>query len=171
MVQFALTRGGPEADALRGFVADLLDLDVVNRFVASEVSGIGYRYDLGDDHPLVGRRIPARSLSTADGPTSTVELLHRARGVLLDLTGDAGLAALADGWADRVTTVTATGPVDGLHDVRAVLVRPDGHVAWVGPVDAEPDLDGLVTALNRWFGDASAGAGERRMTTAAGAVR
>ncbi|MGD3110238.1 FAD-dependent monooxygenase [Streptomyces sp. YGL11-2] len=155
-VQGMLYIGGEEADPLRALFAELIAYDDVKRHLAGVVSGLDVRYDMGEgSHPLLGRRLPPRRLATAAGPTSTTALLHTAQGVLLDLTDDPGTRAAAAGWKDRVLTVTGTPaePVmgDALVGTAAVLVRPDGHVAWTGT-----DAGGLTEALHRWFGPPAA---------------
>ncbi|MEU5436779.1 FAD-dependent monooxygenase [Streptomyces sp. NPDC020719] len=146
--------GGPEAEPLRQLFGELIQYDDVKRHLAGIVSGLDIRYELGDAHPLVGRRIPPRRLVGAAGETSTVALLHAARGVLLDFADDAAVRDAAAGWSGRVDVVTAAPkPVDGgtdpLAGAAAVLVRPDGYVAW-----AADTAEGLAPALERWFGPA-----------------
>jgi bifunctional hydroxylase/dehydrase len=143
--------GGPEMDPLRQLLTELIGYDEVKRHLAGIVSGLDVRYPLGTGRdPLVGRRLADRHLRGAAG---TTRLLHRARGLLLDLGGGPAVGQLAAGWADRVITVAATpepwaGPgADQLAGQTAILVRPDGYVAWTA-ADSE-DLDG---ALRRWFG-------------------
>ncbi len=153
MGQVALGSPGPRHQALRDTMADLLAMDEPRTRIAAMVSGLDVHYDLGEGHPLLGRRMPDLDLDTPDGPTTVFALLHRARPVLLDFT-DTGRADITP-WADRVRVVEATH--DGawdlpvLHEVTApdaVLVRPDGHVAWVG----HPTDPGLRDALAIWFG-------------------
>ncbi|WP_329537910.1 FAD-dependent monooxygenase (plasmid) [Streptomyces sp. NBC_01450] len=141
--------GGDESQGLRDLYAELIALDEVKRHLAGMVSHVDIRYDIEPDgHPLVGRRLPARTLDTASGPVATPELLHPALGVLLDLSDSAELRSAAAGRQDRVTTVTGTLPAGGAFDkIAALLVRPDGYIAWAGD-----DLAGLTTALERWFG-------------------
>jgi bifunctional hydroxylase/dehydrase len=144
--------GGPEADPLRELFAELIRYDDVKRHLAGVVSGLDIRYDVGaGSHPLLGRRLRRHALRTSAGDTSTTELLHSAQGVLLDLSDDAEMRDLASGWKDRVVTVTAgletadaAGPLAGS---AAVLLRPDGYVAWTAM-----DAGDLSTALHRWFG-------------------
>jgi len=142
--------------ALRGVMAELLKLDAPRAWLAGMMSGLDIHYDLGAGHPLLGRRMPDLDLATANGPVRTYELLHAARPVLLDL----GLAARPDlgPWADRLRLVEAryAGPwrLPVLGEVPpplAVLVRPDGHVAWV---DSDGRADGLSAALDAWVGPA-----------------
>ncbi|GIE92974.1 FAD-dependent monooxygenase [Paractinoplanes rishiriensis] len=140
--------GGPEADPLRELFRELITADDTKRLLAGIVSGLDIRYDVGTgDHPLLGRRIPPRRLTTASGPTGTADLLHRGRGVLLDLADDAGIRGVAAGWPDRVTAVTAAEDGSTSLGRQTLLVRPDGYVAWAG--DDPKELD---TALRRWFG-------------------
>lgn len=159
MVQVALTRpGDARHDVLRETVAELVDREPTRTAYAARMSGLGIRYDLGDGHPLFGRRMPDLDLELPDGPRRVFELLHAARSVLLDLGTCGGLAATASAWAwaDRVQLVEAT--YDGAWELpevatvaapTAVLIRPDGYVAWVGDGTAE----GLEAALRRWCGE------------------
>jgi hypothetical protein len=117
------------------------------------ISGLDVHYDLGEGHPLLGRRMPDLDLVTAGGPRRAVTLLHDARPVLLDLGRPGGLDIAP--WADRVQLVGATydGPwelpvVGDVPAPTAVLIRPDGHVAWVG----DGTDTGLRDALTTWFG-------------------
>jgi 2-polyprenyl-6-methoxyphenol hydroxylase-like FAD-dependent oxidoreductase len=151
--QVALGTPDDRHDALRAMVSELLSMDEPRRHVVAMISGLDVRYDLGDGHPLLGRRMPDLDLHTDDGPTRVYALLHDARPVLLNLR-----AAEFDltQWADRVQSVDATHegawelPVLGeVTPPAAVLVRPDGHVAWAGELD-DP---ALPRALTTWFGD------------------
>ncbi|MCL6672752.1 FAD-dependent monooxygenase [Streptomyces panaciradicis] len=153
--------GGEKAEPLRSILTELTGHDVVRRHLAGIVSHLDIRYDLTDGtetgqeaHPLLGRRLPKTALNGPEGATDTFRLLHAGHGVLLDLTDDARLRQAAAAWTGRVDTVTAF-PADGetvFSGAEAVLLRPDGHVAWTGP----GTTDGLHTALTRWFGTPAA---------------
>ena len=120
---------------------------------AAMMSGLGIHYDLGEGHPLLGRRMPDLDLVTANDPLRVFSLLHQARPTLINF-GEAGGVDITP-WADRVQLVNATsagpwelpaiGPVTA---PAAVLIRPDGYVAWVG----EGTQVGLADALTTWFG-------------------
>jgi len=157
MAQTALARGDDRTDALRATVGELLTLDEPRRRFAAALSGLDIAYDFGPGHPLLGRLMPDLELDTADGPRRTSSLLHDGRALLLVLGAPGSIDH--SGWIDRVRRVDARVENTGespwklpvLGDVRApsaVLVRPDGHVAWVG----EGTFDGLRDALVRWFG-------------------
>ncbi|ACU35961.1 rifampin monooxygenase [Actinosynnema mirum] len=133
-MQLLSTEPGPVA--VRGLLSELMDFEEVNRHLIGKVVAIDLRYDLGDDHPLVGRR--QRDLQL--GRSRLYELTRTGRGLLLDQTGK----LTASGWADRVDHVVDTGA--GL-TAPAVLLRPDGHVAWAGE-----DQEALDTRLREWFG-------------------
>jgi 3-(3-hydroxy-phenyl)propionate hydroxylase len=132
-------------------------MDEPRKRVAADMSGLGIRYDLGEGHPLLGRRMPDLDLVTADGPERVFTLLHNARPVLLNL-GEPGDLDIAP-WANRVQLVDAryAGPwelpvLGTIPAPAAVLVRPDGYVAWVGDSTGL----GLADALTTWFGPPSA---------------
>ncbi|WP_405922498.1 FAD-dependent monooxygenase [Streptomyces sp. NBC_00035] len=148
--------GGPEMGPLRELMGELIQYDDVKRHLAGLVSGLDVRYDVGPgSHPLLGRRLPPRTLTAATGPTSTMELLHPARGLLLDLGENPGLRAAAAPWQDRVDTATVR-PEESegvLSATTALLVRPDGYVSWAAGTGAEADPGDLRAALLRWFGD------------------
>ena len=150
MAQVALRRPDDRIEALNSVVSELLGMDEPRRRFAGMISGLDIHYDLGEGHPLVGRRMPDLGVVTADGPVRVFTLLHDARPVLLNLG-----ALDATRWADRVRVVDAAYdgewelPVLGTVPApTAVLVRPDGHVAWVGD-ETDP---GLPEALAAWFG-------------------
>jgi 3-(3-hydroxy-phenyl)propionate hydroxylase len=161
MAQVALTSPGDRHQALRDTMTELLTRDDARHAMAAMMSGLDVRYDLGPGHPLLGRRMPDLDLESARGPVRVYELMHDARPVLLDL--DASRSLDITPWSDRVQLVDARygGPwelpvVGVVRAPGAVLIRPDGHVAWVG---ARTD-DGLTDALSRWFGPASGRGGE-----------
>ncbi|HEX8001423.1 MAG TPA: FAD-dependent monooxygenase [Mycobacteriales bacterium] len=151
LAQTALARSDPRLDALRDVLTDLLGLDEARRQVAGRMSGLDVRYDLGAGHPLVGRRMPDLDLRTAAGPVRVFALLPEVRPVLLDLGEPGTLAATPR--SDRVRLVEAAyeGPwelpvVGTVPAPAAVLIRPDGYVAWAG--DGTPA--GLREALDTW---------------------
>ena len=158
MAQTALMRpGDARLEALRGTVAELLSMDEPRKRYGGMLSGLDISYDLGAGHPLLGRRMPDLEVKTAEGPLRVFTLLHDARPVLVNL-GSAGALDIA-GWADRVRLVDAeySGPwelpvVGDVAAPSAVLIRPDGHVAWVG----DGSTSGLTNALSTWFGPAAA---------------
>lgn len=151
MAQTALRRPDERTKALHEMMTELVRMDEPRKRYGAMMSGLDVHYDLGTGHPLLGRRMPDLDL----GAQRVFSLLHDARPVLLDFTGALDIAP----WADRVRKVDAryTGswelPVFGaVAAPTAVLIRPDGHVAWVG----EGTDHGLRDALNRWFGPAAA---------------
>jgi 2-polyprenyl-6-methoxyphenol hydroxylase-like FAD-dependent oxidoreductase len=153
MALTALNRGDERTRALHENLAELLAMDEPRKRYAAMMSGLDIHHDLGPGHPLLGRRMPDLDLITDSGPQRVFSLLHEARPVLLDL-GDPAALDVAP-WADRVKRVDASYagawelPVLGVVAApAAVLIRPDGHVAWVGE---GTDL-GLREALTRWFG-------------------
>jgi 2-polyprenyl-6-methoxyphenol hydroxylase-like FAD-dependent oxidoreductase len=126
----------PGPQAVRRLVADLMDFGEVNKYLIEKIISIRVRYDFGEGHELLGRRL--RDVGLKRG--RLYELLHGGRGLLLDQTGRLSVA----GWADRVDHVVDVGEE---LDVPAVLLRPDGHVAWAGD-----DQDELLSHLPTWFG-------------------
>ncbi|MFI7147140.1 hypothetical protein ACIBO2_19660 [Nonomuraea sp. NPDC050022] len=141
--------GGPEIDALRAMLAELLAVERVNRRLAEEVSGIGIRYDMGQcGHALAGRRMPYRTLRILSGGarSDTLRLLRPPRGVLLMLV-DGPWASVAEGWRDRIDIVRAETENP---QVTCAMIRSDGHVAWA--TSGDPDAGGLLAALTRCFG-------------------
>jgi hypothetical protein len=138
--QMHLLSTEPGAQAVRRLVAELMDFEDVNRHLTEKITAIEVRYDFGDGlsdgHDLLGRRLQDVGLKRG----RLYELMRGGRGLLLDRTGGLSVA----GWADRVDHV-----VDGSEelDVPALLLRPDGHVAWAGEDQAE-----LLSHLPRWFG-------------------
>jgi 2-polyprenyl-6-methoxyphenol hydroxylase-like FAD-dependent oxidoreductase len=157
MAQVALRRPDERTKALGEIVVELLSLDEPRRRLAAIMSGLDIRYDLGDGHPLLGRRMPDLDLVTAEGPLRLFTLLRRARPVLLNLDEPGGFDIAA--WRDRVQLVDAKSvgkwelPARGpVAPPAAVLMRPDGHVAWVG----DRAQLGLADALTTWFGPPAA---------------
>ena len=153
MAQGVLQRSDDRIDALVEIVSELASIDDARRRLAGRISGLDIHYDLGEGHPLLGRRMPDLDLVTADGPLRVFELLHDARPVLINLADPGSLDI--EPWADRVQLIDASYaaewelPVLGVvRAPTAVLVRPDGYVAWVG----DGRGDGLSDALGTWFG-------------------
>jgi 2-polyprenyl-6-methoxyphenol hydroxylase-like FAD-dependent oxidoreductase len=157
MAQTALQRQDERSKALAEVVSDLAMMDEPRKRLAGIVSGLDIHYDLGEGHPLLGRRMPDLDLVTADGPMRVFELLHDAKAVLLNLS-EPGSFDIAP-WADRVQLIDAAYdgewelPVLGAVTApTAALIRPDGYVAWVG----EPSDPELHEALSTWFGTPTA---------------
>jgi 3-(3-hydroxy-phenyl)propionate hydroxylase len=157
MAQTALMGSGARIDALRDTMSELLSMDEPRKRFAAMMSGLDIHYDLGEGHPLLGRRLPDLDLVTANGPLRVFTLLHDARPVLLNLGEPGGFDITP--WADRVRLIDAEYvgkwelPVfGGVTAPTAVLIRPDGYVAWVGD---GTDL-GLPEALSTWFGPPTA---------------
>ena len=152
MAQSLFQKADPRQESLRDLLDEVLRVDAAGTPIAALVSGLDVAYDLGAGHPLLGRRMPDLDLATAHGAVRVFELLHQARPVLLEFSGPALEAGAAAG---RVRHLPAT--YDGVWQLpvlgrvaapTAVLVRPDGYVAWVG----EGSADGLAEALATWFG-------------------
>ena len=153
MAKTALMRQEERSKALSDVVSELASMDEPRKWLAGIVSGLDVHYDLGEGHRLLGRRMPDLDLVTADGPLRVFALLHDAKPALINL-GERGRLDVTP-WADRVQSIDAEYagewnlPVLGaVAAPPAVLIRPDGYVAWVGD---ETDL-GLSAALTRWFG-------------------
>jgi 2-polyprenyl-6-methoxyphenol hydroxylase-like FAD-dependent oxidoreductase len=157
MAQTALLRPDERIEALRDTMSELLSMDEPRKRIAAMMSGLDIHYDLGEGHKLLGRRMPDLDLVTANGPLRVFTLLHDARPVLLNL-GESGGFDIAP-WADRVQSIDAkyigTWELPALEAVAAptaVLIRPDGYVAWVGDLTRL----GLADALTIWFGPPTA---------------
>ena len=153
MAQVALSRTDERSRALRDTMLELLSMDEPRKRIAAMISGLEIHYDLGEGHPLLGRHMPDLDLVTANGPLRVFTLLHDARPVLLNLGEPGGFDITP--WADRVQLIDAEYvgrwelPLLGAVTApTAVLIRPDGYVAWVGD---GTDL-GLADALGIWFG-------------------
>jgi hypothetical protein len=156
MAQVALMRPDDRIEALRDFVSELLSMDEPRKRFAALMSGLGIHYDFGEGHPLLGRRMPDLDLITAGGPIRMFTLLHHARPVLLNLGQPRTIDITS--WADRVQLIDAQ--YDGTWELpaigavsapTAVLIRPDGYVAWVG----DRSEHGLTDSLTTWFGPPS----------------
>jgi 2-polyprenyl-6-methoxyphenol hydroxylase-like FAD-dependent oxidoreductase len=153
MAAVALRRPDERTKAVRETVADLLSMDAPRKKYAAMLSGLDVHYDLGEGHPLLGRRMPDLDLMTANGPLRVFTLLRDARPVLLNLSERVGFDMTP--WAGRIRSIAATYtgvwelPVLGAVTApRAVLIRPDGYVAWAG----DENQSGLAEALTTWFG-------------------
>jgi len=155
MAQVALVSADPRHKALQDTMTELLSMDEPRKHIAGMLSGLDIHYDFGEGHPLLGRRMPDLDLETADGPTRVSTLLHDARPLLLNFGGPGSLDISP--WSDRVRLVDARYegewelPVLGaVASTQVVVIRPDGHVAWVG----ETKDAGFTEALDAWFGAA-----------------
>lgn len=157
MAATALGRGDERTEALREVMSDVLAMEEPRKRYGGIMSGLEIRYDLGDGHPLLGRRMPDLELAGDGGATRVFALLHAAQPVLLSLgtKGEVDVARAVAPWADRVRRIEARYagrwelPVVGeVPAPAAVLIRPDGYVAWVG----DGTDGGLREALTRWFG-------------------
>ena len=153
MAQVALQRVDDRTEALRDIVTELLGMEEPRKRIAAEMSGLAIHYDLGKGHPLLGCRMPDLDLVTPDGPMRVFTLLHCARPLLL-VFGAPVVFDIAP-WSDRVKLVHAV--FDGQWELpargrvsapAAVLIRPDGYVAWIG----QGTEDGLHQAVSTWFG-------------------
>jgi hypothetical protein len=143
--QVAIMRPTPSSRALQAIMRDLIETRDGATYFAERVRGVSLRYDLGGGHPLVGRSVP--DFEWLDGTTAG-ERLRQAKGLLLDFDARAPLQVLASRWGDRIDYVSGE-PRDRL-GLSAVLVRPDGFVAWAS--DGAPDVEEAAQAAARWFG-------------------
>jgi FAD binding domain len=157
MAQVALRRPDDRIKALGDTMAELLGMDEPRQRFAAMMSGLDIHYDLGEGHPLLGRRMPDLDLVTANGPLRVFTLLHDARPVLLNLGEPGGFDITP--WADRVRLIDAKyvgawelPALGAVTAPAAVLIRPDGYVAWVG----DRAHVGLTDALTSWFGPPTA---------------
>jgi 2-polyprenyl-6-methoxyphenol hydroxylase-like FAD-dependent oxidoreductase len=152
MAQVALQRVDDRTEALREVISELLSMNEPRKRFAGMMSGLDTQYDLGEGHPLLGRRMPDLDLVTADGPLRVFTLLHDARPLLLNL-GQPNAFDITPWPRVRVVDVEYAGtwelPVLGeVTAPTALVIRPDGHVAWVG----QRTQSGLEEALTAWFG-------------------
>jgi FAD binding domain len=160
MAKTALLLPDQRVKALADVASELATMDEPRKMLAGILSGLDIHYDLprcGEGHPLLGRRMPDLDLATADGPLRVFELLHDAKPVLLTLREPGDFVITP--WADRVQLFEAEydGPwelpvIGAVAAPGAVLIRPDGYVAWVG----EPADPRLPDALTAWFGPSTA---------------
>jgi hypothetical protein len=137
--QSELMRTEPGPQAVRRLLAELMDLENVNRYLIEKITAIGIRYDFGEGPELLGRRL--RDVTLKRG--RLFEQMHNGRGILLDQTGSLSI----EGWEGRIDHVVDTSEEV---DAPAVLLRPDGYAAWLG--DNQTDL---VTHVEKWFGPAT----------------
>jgi 2-polyprenyl-6-methoxyphenol hydroxylase-like FAD-dependent oxidoreductase len=156
MAQMALRRPDDRSRALGDYVSQFLNADEPRRRLAAEMSGLDIHYDLGEGHPLLGRRMPDLDVGTANGSRRVFTFLHAARPALLNF-GEPGAVDITP-WSDRVQCVDATydgewqlPAIGAVPAPQAVLIRPDGYVAWVGDATRQ----GLADALTTWFGPGS----------------
>ena len=153
MAHVALQRTDERTKAVGGILSELLELDAVRKYVTTRNAGLDIHYDLGEGHPLLGRRMPDLDLMTENGPLQLFTLLHKAQPVLINFGKARGFEITP--WKDRVqardVTYSGTWQLPSIGTIAApttVLVRPDGYVGWVG----EETQQGLVDALTKWFG-------------------
>jgi hypothetical protein len=153
MAAIALRRADECTQALRDTMSELLGMDEPRKRLAAMMSGLDIHYDLGEGHPLLGRRMPDLDLISAAGPLRVFSLLHEARPLLLNLGEPYGFDITP--WADRVQLIDVNcvgrwelPTLGAITASDAVLIRPDGYVAWVGGASQQ----GLVDALTSWFG-------------------
>lgn len=158
--QEALARPGEHVTALRELVGQLLTQEQTYRSIVEEITDVDIRYDTGtgegDRHPLLGRWAPNLTLRTERGTTQVAELMHAGKGVFLDIAGRPALQDIAANWTDRIDAITALC-YERPANLDALLVRPDGYVAWVARTDNRDDESQgtLRAALERWFGTAA----------------
>jgi 3-(3-hydroxy-phenyl)propionate hydroxylase len=157
MAQVALQRTDDRTEALREIVLEFLGMEELRKRIAAEMSGLGIHYNLGEGHPLIGRRMPDLDLATANGLLRVYSVLHNARPALVNLGERRALDITP--WADRVQLIDAeyagTWDLPAIGAVTApaaILVRPDGYVAWVG----DRTQSNLADALTTWFGPPAA---------------
>ena len=143
--QVAIMKPDPDARALNAIIRDLMDTRDGATYIAGRVWGVSTHYDLGGDHPLVGHSVP--NFEFEDG-TTIGELMHDGQGMLLDFNRNASLKTLASEYGDRIKYVS--GRAKEQLGLSAVLIRPDGFIAWAS--DSEPDEQSIRQAAALWFG-------------------
>ncbi|WP_016935739.1 aromatic-ring hydroxylase C-terminal domain-containing protein, partial [Rhodococcus sp. R1101] len=152
MAQSLFQKADPRQEALRDLIDEVLRLDDAGSPIAALISGLEVTYDLGEGHPLVGRRMPDLDIVVEEEPVRVFELMHQAHPLLLQFDGTPTDFGILPEHVDHVRARYDGAwelPVLGAVDApSAVLVRPDGYVAWVG----EGSTDGLGDALERWCG-------------------
>jgi len=149
--QLALVRPGTEVTALRGLFTELLEDPNNAKRLSDLLSGNDNRYDVGADaHPLAGRWVPDFAVRNGETTRGVAELARSGRPLLIDLTEDAVVAAVTSDVAERIT-VAAGRPAAGDVSATALLVRPDGYVAWASSAP-KPEVDELRRVLRDWFG-------------------
>jgi 2-polyprenyl-6-methoxyphenol hydroxylase-like FAD-dependent oxidoreductase len=149
LTQIALMAPGPEVTAMRDLFTELLRIPANAAHIANLLAGSDVRYDTGDHHPLAGLLVPELVVDTPQGSRRVAELLHKARPVLLDLSGGTDFAHTAREWDDRIEIVAASSP-DA--PATALLIRPDGYIAWVAGDSGYAEQNRLRGVLSRWFG-------------------
>jgi hypothetical protein len=159
MAHVALRRPDERTTALRDTIAEFLMGDESRRRLGAMIFGLDIHYELGEGHPLLGRRMPDLDLITAGGALRVYSLLHDARPLFINFGEPGGFNVALAPWADRVQSIDAK--YEGVWELPAigavtapgaVLIRPDGYVAWVGELSQE----GLADALITWFGPPAA---------------
>jgi hypothetical protein len=144
--QVAIMRPDPHARAIASVIRDLMQTQQGTTYFVTKISGISMRYDLGGDHPLVGCSAPDFEF---DDGARLGELLHDGKGLLLDFAESKKLCSLSQGRKGRLKCVSARAKDS--KGLTAMLVRPDGFVAWVA--ESEPDVSAAEKSIERWFGD------------------
>jgi hypothetical protein len=138
-------RPNPHAHAIAGVIRDLINTSEGTSYFVEKISGVSLHYDLGGDHPLIGRSAPDLEF---EDDSRLGDLLHDGTGLLLNLTEEEELSTLSQTWAGHLKYVSHHAK--DTKGLAALLVRPDGFVAWA--TDSEPDLPALEQSMHRWFG-------------------
>jgi hypothetical protein len=153
MAQSVLNGPGPQVTAIRALFTELLEYEDNIAHIANLMAGADTRYETGQrgDHPLLGRWMPDLHLITDERRTRIAELMRTGEAILLDFEDSAELTRTTSAWSDRVRVVRARCTTRDEQPAAAVLIRPDGYVAWVADTE-DPVHSGLGAALTRWFG-------------------